>query len=336
MLIHIFFAFKEGPWGGGNQFLKALREQLRLTGRYSETLEKAGVILFNSYPFGAESSFNELYKYRRSNPDAAIVHRVDGPISMVRGKDDGIDKVIFDFNDGFADGTVFQSDWCRKMCHNAGLKKNQIETVIINAPDGTIFFKKAPAVMRGGKTRLIAASWSSNTNKGFDIYSYLDRNLDFNRYEMTFVGNSPVKFRNIRHIAAVQSRELGELLRDSDIYLTASKNDPCSNSLIEALHCGLAAVVLNDGGHPELMGESGVAFSGTGDVISAIGKVALDPAGFAAKTRLPSIKEIAEAYYSFCAEVYSSKSRKRPNMFSLLRLKRTVFLNRALVRFKGS
>ncbi|MBA7489471.1 hypothetical protein ES702_00005 [subsurface metagenome] len=39
MKIHILYKFIEGPWGGGNQFLKALRDYFRKVGVYSDTPE---------------------------------------------------------------------------------------------------------------------------------------------------------------------------------------------------------------------------------------------------------------------------------------------------------
>ena len=44
------------------------------------------------------------------------------------------------------------------------------------------------------------------------------------------------------------------------MYLAASRDDPCSNALLEALACGLPAVFLRSGGHPELVGEAGLGF----------------------------------------------------------------------------
>ncbi|MFH1634449.1 MAG: glycosyltransferase family 1 protein, partial [Chloroflexota bacterium] len=44
-------------------------------------------------------------------------------------------------------------------------------------------------------------------------------------------------------------------------------NDPCSNALIEALACGLPALYLNDGGHPELVGFGGLPFDNTNEVL---------------------------------------------------------------------
>ena len=110
--------------------------------------------------------------------------------------------------------------------------------------------------------------------KGFNVYKFLDDTLDFGRYEMTFVGRSPIKFNRIQHVPPQPSEELAEVLRQHDIFVTASRNDPCSNALIEALHCGLPAVVRNDGGHPEIVGEAGELFEDERDVLDAIGKVA--------------------------------------------------------------
>ena len=47
--IHILFKFIEGPYGGGNQFLKALRDYFNEIGIYSEKPEEADIILFNSH-----------------------------------------------------------------------------------------------------------------------------------------------------------------------------------------------------------------------------------------------------------------------------------------------
>lgn len=47
--IHIAYKFVEGPWGGGNQFLKALRKYFKKAGIYSDSPEDTAAILFNSH-----------------------------------------------------------------------------------------------------------------------------------------------------------------------------------------------------------------------------------------------------------------------------------------------
>src|SRR3546814_13553832 len=98
-------------------------------------------------------------------------------------------------------------------------------------------------------------------SKGFADYRWLDDNLDFSRFEMRFIGQSPIAFRNISHIPPLTTAELTAQYRESDIFITASRNDPCSNALIEALHCGLPAIAKRDGGHPEIIGKGGALFA---------------------------------------------------------------------------
>lgn len=316
--IHILYEFVEGPWGGGNQFLKALREYFRKTGVYSENPEDADVILFNSYPFGSEYLFNFVLKLKK-NLDKILIHRVDGPISYVRGKDKILDEIIFQFNELFADGTIFQSGWSREKNSEIGMIKSPYEIIIINAPDPTIFNHDHKKTV-DEKIKLIATSWSANIRKGFDIYRYLDKHLDFNKYEMTFVGNSPIQFKKIKWIKPVTSQELAKILKEHDIFIIASTNDPCSNSLIEALHCGLPVVARNDGGHPEITGEAGELFEDEKGAIDAIEKVAQDYGHYQTRINLPSFDVVGERYYKFAKNIHEDylNDNYHPKQMNLL------------------
>jgi glycosyltransferase involved in cell wall biosynthesis len=318
--INILYKFVEGPWGGGNQFLKALRDHFRGIGVYSESPEEAQVILFNSH-----HCLDEVFRTKQRYPTKLLVHRVDGPVSLVRGSDRTIDKTIFQFNNLLADGTVFQSNWSREKSYEIGVGKSTYETIIINAPDSGIFNRKGKRQFNDKRVKLVATSWSDNIRRGFDIYQYLDEHLNFDKYAMTFVGNSPIEFKNIRWIKPVPSIELADILREHDIYITASKNDPCSNSLIEALHCGLPAVARNDGGHPEITGKAGVFFKDKNDVIQAIEKVAGDYRHYQALINLPSLDEIGQKYYQFVQNIYEDSLSgnyqiKRVNFFSRMNI----------------
>jgi glycosyltransferase involved in cell wall biosynthesis len=191
------------------------------------------------------------------------------------------------------------------------MKEAGYQTVIFNAPDPDIFYSRNKKLIENRKIKLIATSWSSNMRKGFDIYKFLDRNPDFNRYEITFVGNSQVRFENIHYIEPLQSTQLADELRKHDIFITASLNDPCSNSLIEALHCGLPAIVRNSGGHHELIGNGGVTFEGESDVISAIEKVASNLGYYQEKIDVPDMSHVAEQYYNFCKQVHVNKEETK-------------------------
>lgn len=304
---HILAEMKDGPTGGGNQFLKALRKYLLEHGHYTDDPWAADLILINSFPFDNIRILPLLRRLRAAGK--RVVHRLDGPISVVRGgRDKQIDRLIHRLNAHFADASLFQTEWSRQQCYRLGLAPRELETVAINGCDDSIFHP-APAKPAASRKRLVATSWSANWRKGFDVYQYLDEALDFSRFEMTFVGNSPVKFKNIKQVAPVASRELAEILRRQDLYITASQDDPCSNSLIEALACGLPAAVRRSGGHPEIAGSSGESFTGTEDVIAAIERLSAK-AGQAVAVELYSIRNAGEKYADFFGQVLRAPRKK--------------------------
>jgi glycosyltransferase involved in cell wall biosynthesis len=190
-----------------------------------------------------------------------MVHRVDGPLMGYRGYDDGSDKKIERYNLDLSDCTIFQSRFSQKAQCDLGLKFKDPE-IIYNAVDSTIFNRKdrigSPV---GRKIRIVAASWSTNENKGFDVYKWLAENLDKERFDFTFVGRTPYELKVTEFVEACSSEKVAAIFKQSDIYITASLHDPCSNSLIEALSCGLPVLYRDSGGHSELVGKAGRAFS---------------------------------------------------------------------------
>ena len=135
MQIYMAFEFINGPSGGGNQFLKALKTSFEKQDYYENDPIKANVILFNSH-----HNCNNVIRLKKKYPEKLFVHRVDGPMAY-RGKNGiRLDKYIFSINSIIADGTVFQSEWSKKENYEYGMNKNNFETVIYNAPDPEIFF----------------------------------------------------------------------------------------------------------------------------------------------------------------------------------------------------
>lgn len=307
MKIHIFYSFQKGPWGGGNQFLKALKKEFERTGVYESDFNKADAVVFNSH-----HNLESCFQIKRKYPNKIIMYRLDGPISSVRGKDKEIDRIIAMFNKLFVDGIIFQSSWCKKQNKKLFGISSKYEIVVHNAPDNKIFNKKAKKEFNPNqKIKLIAVSWSSNWRKGFNVYKYLDENLDFSRYKMTFIGNSPIEFKNIKYIKPVSSEKLAKILKQNDVFITASQNDPCSNSLIEALSHGLPAVALNDGGHPEIVQEGGELFRNKEDVIEKIEKIAKNYQNYQSQIPEFSIKKTAQNYYKFIERIYNDVSEHK-------------------------
>lgn len=335
--IHILYNFKGGAWGGANQFLKALKNIWVKNGIYTENVTEADVIIINSHHFELKEKqifFKTVYNFKKKK-DAIIIHRLAGPIFLARGFDLTLDKLIFHFNRIAADGTIFQSEWSKDENLNLGYTKNIFEITIPNAPDKEIFYPLFKNEMQK-KIRIVASSWSENLKKGFEIYEYLDKYLDFSKFEMTFIGNSPVTFKKIKHIQPVPSEDLADILRQQDIYITASRVEACSNSLLEAIHCGLPSVYFKGTSHGNIVGNGGAGFSGTEDVIEVIETVAQNLEYYQSNLNPMTIDEVAEEYYQFCRKVFTSSQKgnyypKPFTYYSLWRLK----LNLSLANVKS-
>ena len=328
--IHILYQFKLGPWGGGNQFLKALRLGLMKKDAYAERADDADVILFNSHHFGENLiDLEHLINLKISQADLRLMHRLDGPVSLIRGGSKSVDKLIFYINTKLADGTVFQTDWCRKKSAKIGLITTHISKNIINAPDENLFYQK-PKKTLNKKLKLINTAWTANKRKGLDILQYLDKALDFSRFEMTFVGNVNAKFQNIITLPPQDSTALAKTLRAHDIFIAPSINDPCSNALCEGLHSGLPSLARNSGGHPELMREGGVIFDGENDVLEKLEVLSSSYDTYRNQINMLTIHDIADQYLSFANDLIKQDQHFEDINIDMVRrkTKRYAFMNR--------
>lgn len=287
--VNIIWNVKDVPFGGGNQFLKRLKECFINMGCYAEP-EDADVFLFNSH-----HEMDRVQELRRIYPDKKFVHRIDGPMRLYNNSDDSRDDIVLEMNN-MADSIVFQSAW--SMEHNFELYPilgDKRFGVIHNACDVNV--KKEPT---GHKKRLIAVSMSDNMNKGYEVYKYLDENLDFDEYDFTFIGRSPIAFKNIVDLGVKTSDEVLDILSKHDIFVTASKNDPCSNSLIEALSVGLPSLALNSGGHTEIvLSGGGVLFSGKHDVLVELDRLSAFYETCEKNINVQSMTKVALKYLAF-------------------------------------
>jgi len=298
---------RSGPWGGGNQFLKNLRKIWSEKELYAEKPEDADCILFNSH-----QNLQDVMKSRLKFPEKIYIHRIDGPISKYRGRNRFLDRLIFLFAEDLADGTVFQSRWSYEQSVLMGHKPNANVRIIHNASDPGIF---KPAKMNSwsgtGKVKLVATSWSTNERKGFDVYEYLDSALNFEDYEFTFVGNSPVKFKNIKHITPVPPNEVAVYLSEADIFVSATGLESCSNSIIEAMSCGLPVVYREGSSNGEIVNDSGIPFLDKGDIISAIEQIKNNYQKYRSAVNPEKLEEAAGQYYKFMEHIHTEKKMSR-------------------------
>jgi glycosyltransferase involved in cell wall biosynthesis len=299
--ISIFHTFHKPPWGGGNQFMIALRKYLRKFGykiNENKIDNNTKAILINSIWFDFKKTNDMKNKYKRIK----VIHRIDGPIQSVRGKDANLDKKCFEINSKIADITIFQSFWCYKKSKKLGFKAVD-PYIILNSADQEIFYpSKKNSCLKDRKVKLVSSSWSDNKRKGFRCYKWLDENLDWDKFEYTFVGQSPIKFKNIKYIPPQNSKNLAEILRKQDIFITASQNDPCSNAVLEALSCGLPVVYLDQGGHPEIVQNGGLGFKTHEEIPALLDKIVDNYDFFRNLIQVTLIKETVTKYLEIIEE----------------------------------
>lgn len=289
--ISLFHDFAPPPAGGGHQFLRAIRrewEKMGLRVEVNSISRTTRACLFNSNNFDPD----RLRVLRRAG--CRMVHRVDGPLAVYRGFDDGTDKLIQAYNHEFADASILQSEFSRRAHEDLHLALRS-PVIIPNAADPELFYP-AERSRTSKRLKIISTSWSDNPNKGAAVYQWLDQHLDFSRISYTFIGRLPVSLTHIRVLSPLPSAALAEELRGHDVYLTASRHDPCSNSLIEALSCGLPAIYLDSGGHRELTGEGGLPFREASEVPELIARIAPDLESYRSRIKVPRIPEIALRY----------------------------------------
>jgi len=289
----VFHDFAPPPTGGGNQFLRALVGELERRGLRVERNRLSAstpACLCNSYNF-------DLGRLRLlARPGCRIVHRVDGPIGVYRGADDGTDRRIWEANAALAAATIFQSRYSLERHAELGLEFQEPH-VIGNTVDPAVFHAEGRSPFAAaGKVRVIATSWSDNPAKGADTIRRLEERLDWDRYELTFVGRTPVRFERLRLIPPVTPEQLAAILREHDVFVTASLHESCSNALLEALACGLPALYVDSGSNAEVAGEAGLAFDDREELPDLLDRLVAEYGERRAAISLPSLAQVTDCY----------------------------------------
>ncbi|MBN1426799.1 MAG: glycosyltransferase family 4 protein [Anaerolineae bacterium] len=291
MNICVWFHTTDAPTGGGNQFLRALSLELIKRGHKVSCVPQndTEIVLLNGFNLGSGilmrpgkvaqlRQVNRVSRWarfvhpnfwlllRRNGP--ALVHRVDGVPKYARGyvtKADWVQSAV----NRLCDYTIFQSTYSMNVFASVALAPTHCE-VIFNGVDPAIFH---PPVFSGKSShvlRLVSSSWSNNPRKGFDILAELST---IDGIELNFIGRWPSKINsaNVKIIGPRNSTEIADILRTMNVMVHAGRNEACSNSILEALACGLPILYRDSGGNREIAGEYGWAL--TGDYVTDIKRV---------------------------------------------------------------
>lgn len=292
----LFHDFAPPPAGGAHQSLRAVLGEMRRRGvgvEIGAASPGAHAILFNSFNFDAGRL--EWFATRVSG-SCRLVHRVGAVTTLYRGYDDGTDAHVAELNRRFAHATLAISQATIDMYRSIGVELVE-PRVVHNGTDPEIFNPHGRlAFDRGRKTRLVAVSWSDNPRKGGPFYRWLEQNLDWTRYELTYVGNTQEEFERATVLAPLPSRDLADLLRTQDVFVTATENDAYSNALVEALCCGLPALYLRSGGSAEAVKDAGFGFTEWEEAMPLLDRLRDEYEERQARIDLPTLAQVTDGY----------------------------------------
>lgn len=271
MKVAIGTEIREGPWGGGNAFANVLKNFLINEGHEVTTNlfdDDIDIVLITDPRKSAEtSSFDksEVKKYiKYINSECVVFHRINE--CDERKGTNYINKFYIEANK-VADVTIFVSNWLRLLYEKNGLKREN--TYVIKAgADKKIFNRSNIKKYKNEETlKLVTHHWGTNPNKGFSVYQKIDQILDkYNEkpfFTFKFIGNLPknVNFKNIEVLEPVKHNEIGDILKNHHLYITASLFEPSGNHHIEAMQCGLPVLYINSGGTTEYCKDFGIEYN---------------------------------------------------------------------------
>ncbi len=191
--------------------------------------------LFNSFNF----DFARLRRFARRG--ARMVHRVDGPIGVYRGSTTGRTR-----------GSPASTPSSRRRRSSSRISRSR-STASSGWSSATRWSSRTPSTRRSS-TLLRAASRSRGGGSGWSrragrtTPARAARRSPGSTATSTMRASSsrsraaqPAAFERVRVVGPLGSDALAALLRTQDVYLAPSRDDPCSNALLEALACGLPA-----------------------------------------------------------------------------------------------
>lgn len=272
MKVSIGSKIVDGPWGGGNLFVKNLSEYLLNLGHtviYDLSEDDIDLILLTDPRSRKESSstFNhkDINSYKKHvNKHVKVVQRINE--CDERKGTNFINKFYLEAS-SCADHVVFVSSWLRDIYLDLGMDERKTSVILAGANHRIFNSDNSKHWDKKEKISLVTHHWSNHVNKGFLEYKFIDDLLEKQEWKtklsFTYIGNlnKEFKFKNTKTLPPLDGYDLSREIKNHHIYVTASINEPSGNHHIEAAQCGLPILYKESGGIPEYCINFGISFT---------------------------------------------------------------------------
>lgn len=269
--ISIGINLQDGPWGGSNQFGKALSTYMRDNGYLVyfdlDQPDLDLILLIDPRIWLGVTSYNDIdiFRYLTAvNPNAMVVHRVN---ECDERKGTNYVNHLLKRANLCADHTVYVSSWLRDLLMGQGMPCRSTSAILNGSDNGLFNNKGYDRWQRNQPLKLLTHHWGNNWLKGFDIYSKMDSLMESSefrdKYEFTYLGKLPdgFEFRNANYVGPKSGVELADAIRSHHVYLTATVNEPGSNHQNEGALCGLPLLYRESGCLREYCDGYGISFN---------------------------------------------------------------------------
>ena len=262
----ILYNITAKPWGGVNSFFRNFNKFAEVDNRViiSNNLSDADVILTVGHYSGPGEV---MKKWQLKNISRGL--SLDSFLGRIIGR--GKKKLIFRLNGlrriyapevskaddplienlQLADSAVFQSTFSKNSFINENIYFPEKHNIILNGANSNNFYPDESSELNSKRLRIVSNSWSINQNKGFSFIAEFSK-LD--KVQVLHIGKWPehIHLEKVKLLGVMDEKKIGRKLRKADFLLFPSKNEACSNVVVEALASGLPVLYHDSGGTPEL------------------------------------------------------------------------------------
>ncbi len=237
-----------GPWGGGNNFVKAFYEVASTHGHEVTPVLKPDtdiIFVIDPRPENKSPGIQQILTAKQSLPKSKIVQRINE--CDARKNTEHMDHFLLQCSQ-YNDMTIFVSKWMQEYFIKKGWACGTVSH-LHNGVDTEMYdYAHSQRQESDGLLRVVAHHWSNNLLKGFDAYEFLDYLAGKGEIHFKYIGRHRDSFRHAQIVEPCVGHRLATNLANNDVYISASRFDPGPNHILEALAARLPTYVHTDGG----------------------------------------------------------------------------------------